>query len=552
MKRNEVSESPAKYFSTFNQIGGNRMQHWRKVLSLAFLGCFIAGSAFATTKLSMDVMNEKNKEINVKCINCHLKENNSLVQQWRNSPHAAGKDGSIGCYNCHAADKDDILGYTHEGAFIKSIQTPKDCGYCHEREVKEQQNSHHAAAGQIMASLDNVVGEVICSMEDKADAVNGCWQCHGSELKPQMGADGKTLKNEYGAVMLDPSTYPNSGVGRLNPDGTKGACNACHGKHSFRASTARQPENCGKCHLGPDHPQMEIYNESKHGIAYNSASRAHGMNGMNIMKAGKWVLGKDYYTAPTCATCHIGSYQKSDGSVVQNTHNVGDRISWTLRPKVSAKLNRVIFADGTQKDIPGDIPPQAGSEIKYKEFKHVDGAWKKVPVEKEAVEVVSWEDRRNNMKGVCKQCHGEQKVSSFYKQFDSLVVTYNEKFAKPTKKLYGMAMKDGLIHGSTFHTELGWHWWELWHHEGRRARHGAAMQGPDYTHWHGMYDVAHNFYFKFIPELMHLAEQKGMTEKYEKEVGAILARPEHAWYKEGFDADLMKDIKAEEKDRYKQ
>ena len=29
--------------------------------------------------------------------------------------------------------------------------------------------------------------------------------------------------------------------------------------------------------------------------------------------------------------------------------------------------------------------------------------------------------------------------------------------------------------------ELGWHWWELWHHEGRRARHGAAMMGPDYT-----------------------------------------------------------------------
>ena len=33
------------------------------------------------------------------------------------------------------------------------------------------------------------------------------------------------------------------------------------------------------------------------------------------------------------------SHMKQDGSVAQNTHNVGDRISWTLRPKVSAKLN---------------------------------------------------------------------------------------------------------------------------------------------------------------------------------------------------------------------
>ena len=51
---------------------------------------------------------------------------------------------------------------------------------------------------------------------------------------------------------------------------------------------------------------------------------------------------------------------------------------------------------------------------------------------------------------------------------------------------------------------------------------------------------------------MHVAEEKGMTEKYEKELSAILSRPEHTWYKEGFDADVMKDIKAEQKERYKQ
>ncbi len=521
------------------------------LVAIALMG-LIASPTFATTKQSMDVTNEKNREANVKCVNCHLKENNSLVQQWRNSPHAAAQDGQVSCYNCHAADKDDVLGYEHEGAFIKTIQTPKDCGYCHEKEVKEQQVSHHAAAGQIMASLDNVLGEVICSSEDKADAATGCWQCHGSNLTVLKGSDGKTLKNEYGAVMLDPMTYPNSGMGRLNPDGYAGTCNACHSKHSFKASIARQPENCGKCHIGPDHPQIEIYNESKHGIAYRAASRDRGMNGMNIMKAGKWVLGKDYYYAPTCSTCHMGAFKKSDGSVADSTHNVGDRISWTLRPKISAKLNRAIFADGTEKDIPGEIPPQPGSTIKYKEFKQRDGKWGKFPVEKEAVEVISWEDRRKSMQEVCKQCHGVQKVENFYQQFDALVYTYNNKFAKPTQKLYKMAHKDGLIHGSTFHTELGWHWWELWHHEGRRARHGASMSGPDYSHWHGMYDVAHNFYFKFIPELMHVAEKKGMTEKYSKVVNELLAKPEHQWYKQGFDADVMKAIKEEQKERYKQ
>ena len=78
------------------------------------------------------------------------------------------------------------------------------------------------------------------------------------------------------------------------------------------------------------------------------------------------------------------------------------------------------------------------------------------------------------------------------------------------------------------------------------------MQGPDYTHWHGMYDVAEKFYFKFIPELIHLAAEHNMTEKYQKELDTFLAQPEHKWYKEGFDAGVMKAIKAEQEERYKQ
>ena len=39
-------------------------------------------------------------------------------------------------------------------------------------------------------------------------------------------------------------------------------------RHAFEAKLSRSPENCGKCHMGPDHPHIEIYNESKHGIAF--------------------------------------------------------------------------------------------------------------------------------------------------------------------------------------------------------------------------------------------------------------------------------------------
>ena len=92
-----------------------------------------------------------------------------------------------------------------------------------------------------------------------------------------------------------PTTWPNTGIGRINPDGSLGSCTACHGRHRFSKAQARTPETCGKCHVGPDHPQLEVYNESKHGILYHAKTRE-----MNL-ESDKWEAGVDYSAAPTCA-----------------------------------------------------------------------------------------------------------------------------------------------------------------------------------------------------------------------------------------------------------
>jgi hydroxylamine dehydrogenase len=76
----------------------------------------------------------------------------------------------------------------------------------------------------------------------------------------EIGDDGKPT----------PGTWPNTGIGRINPDGSNGSCTACHGRHRFSKAQARTPDTCGKCHVGPDHPQIEVYNESKHGIIYRA------------------------------------------------------------------------------------------------------------------------------------------------------------------------------------------------------------------------------------------------------------------------------------------
>ena len=65
------------------------------------------------------------------------------------------------------------------------------------------------------------------------------------------------------------------------------------------------------------------------------------------------------------------------------------------------------------------------------------------------------------------------------------------------------------------------------------------MMAPDYTHWHGMYEVAERFYMELIPqarEIIAHAASTGKTaeaEAVERVVDSILERPEHIWFKEG-------------------
>jgi len=289
------------------------MKRIHKILA-ALVGC---GAAFAVAEagFTLKTISPQSQA----CVECHKTESPSAYEQWGNSQHFRG---NVGCFECHAAQKEDLDAFEHYGEFISVIVSPKDCARCHEHEVSEFNSSHHAKGGRILGSLDNVLAEVVEGNNGlvtpgfphgvSAAAVNGCWQCHGSEVK--VLGDGK----------LDPATWPNTGIGRINPDGSEGACTACHSRHDFSVAQARTPETCGKCHMGPDHPQLEIFNESKHGIAYHA-----NIDKMNL-DSPKWVVGEDYDAAPNCATCHMSATKEQ-----AVTHDVGLRISWNNRPPIS-------------------------------------------------------------------------------------------------------------------------------------------------------------------------------------------------------------------------
>jgi hydroxylamine dehydrogenase len=421
------------------------------------------------------------------CIECHRSVTPGIYSEWNKSSHG---QHNTNCYDCHKAEPTDIDAFEHNGALISVIVTPKDCANCHEQEVQEFDRSHHAKGGDILASADNVLGEVLGG---PAAVTVGCEQCHGSKI--EVDEQGKPAAG-----------WPNTGIGRLNPDGTKGACTACHARHGFSKAQARQPEGCGKCHLGPDHPQLEVYNESKHGIIFHAKKEE-----MNL-ESHKWVAGIDYSVAPTCATCHMSA---APGIAI--THDVGERVSWNLRAPISSKKNMVRLDNGTEYDVAEGNPlPEVGTQPD--DPKAGGGT---------VTEILTWEDRRGKMQTVCRACHTTSYINSHYENLDNFVVLYNDKFAKPTSAIMTELSETGATTPTAFDDWIEWIWWELWHHEGRRARTGAAMSGPDYAWWHGIYDVAKHFYMEFLPELAELVGEAQATlleEKYLKPIEG------HNWY----------------------
>ncbi len=480
------------------------------------------------------------------CINCHRSTSPALVAQWESSRHY---ENAIGCLDCHGAEKGDVDAWMHNGQMVSVLVTPKDCAKCHDEEYKQFAGSHHAKAGQILASLDNVLAEKVAGMpNNNADAVNGCWQCHGTIVKFQRGKDGNVSRATDGRPLIDAKTWPNSGMGRMNPDGSQGSCNACHSRHAFSAKLARSPENCGKCHMGPDHPQIEIYNESKHGIAFYA-----NRDKMALDKDGDWVVGKDYSAAPTCATCHISSYSTPGGVARGNTHDVGERISWTLRPAVSKKQNLVFYKDGNKDDYPAERAlPKVGETVSTTELVVENEKLISKPVKRVVEKIVMSDDRRADMQGVCKNCHDQQFVGNFYSQYDQLVNLYNDKFGVPAAKIMDQLLADSVLKANApFEYDLQWTYYELWHHQGRRARHGASMMGPDYTHWHGMFEVAKCFYTEFLPQVVETAAKKGpaMKEKYEGIVAKLMTQDEHLWQK-GLTPKEAEELRKSYKARY--
>jgi hydroxylamine dehydrogenase len=346
-----------------------------------------------------------------KCAECHTQQQYSIVHEYELSRHA--KNG-VNCLDCHQPSEGQSK-KEHHGFVVSTKLTAGNCRSCHEPIYQEFLRSRHAAPswaavyGQAGLKAEQVEfseryqpggtrrgAHPLTTIEGASATTSGCVQCHA--------------------------------VGRPNDDGTIGTCTACHTRHTSSVAIARLPTTCGQCHLGPDHSQLEIYEESKHGVMFHAQERQ-----LNLEAAPKALTTRDMFV-PTCATCHMSGL---NGQAV--THDPSERLSYYL-------------ADPITKPRP------------------------------------NYDRGRLAMQQMCRQCHTAPLVDRVYSEAEKVVATTNER-VQAASDIMASLRKDGVLSGPPFSTPIEFVYFDLWHYDGRTSKHGAFMGGADFVQWHGNYPM---------------------------------------------------------------
>lgn len=374
------------------------------------------------------------------CIDCHKTENPGIINDWKDSRHA---HAGVSCIDCHEVESDSPTATQHEtlvgtDVFISVLVPPSTCARCHPGEYTQFNESGHFRAYHQIIPKDSLHALVNVHEGQNhpelsgASGETGCMQCHGTEI----------LLDENNRPTA--ATWPNAGMGNIYPDGSTGNCSACHTRHKFSIAEARKPFACASCHLGPDHPDIEIFENSKHGHIYHT----DGENWIWDSAPDTWEPGD--YRAPTCATCHMSGIGE-----LNTTHNITERLYWNLWAPRSEVRN--------SDDV---LSPLLGNG----------------------------EEGRAKMMLVCSSCHSALHTESFFTQGDRAVELYNVAYYDVAEAWRAELEKEGLLKENPWTDEFQIVYYYLWHHEGRRARQGALMGGPDYAHWHGFFELQQDLY----------------------------------------------------------
>ncbi|MDR3458625.1 MAG: multiheme c-type cytochrome [Verrucomicrobiae bacterium] len=346
-----------------------------------------------------------------KCAECHRNNQYSIVHEYEMSKHA---QKGVTCLDCHQAQPGQTS-TNHNGFVITTGITPANCRVCHQAVYEQFAHSRHAAPSWVA---------VMGNQDFSPETIEQMEKLHPGSMK----------RPPHPLTLLEGGSATKSGcitchaIGKPNSDGTIGNCTLCHTRHTSSVEVARLPSTCGQCHLGPDHSQIEIYTQSKHGIMFAAQKDL-----LNLKAPSDSLTTKDMFI-PTCATCHMSGL---NGRGV--THDPSERLSYNL------------FAEVTQ--------PRPNAER-----------------------------AQAKMKDICLQCHTPPLVDRIYKEGAAVVDDTNEKVLAARAIMDGLKA-DGLLSTNPFSQTIQFTYFDLWHYYGRTAKHAAFMGGADYVQWHGNYPI---------------------------------------------------------------
>jgi hypothetical protein len=380
------------------------------VLGLALIAMVIG----TTGNLEPDARPDALATSNDDCVECHREETPGIVLQMGRSTMAAAE---VTCRDCHEVDAGYPGSVEHEGAHVLAQPSSAMCQECHEREVSEFIASRHGLPAYIAyAGAEDLTPAQLLEYEAIEEG----------SYSPNRARNA--LHAIEGPEITRFACEDCHNVGKPSPDGSTGQCEKCHLRHTFTLEQARKPETCNHCHIGPDHPQWEIYQESPHGIAYATS----GDDWEWEAEAGTLTVGD--FPAATCALCHFGGF-----GAAQTTHDVGQRLTWYLFPPISTRRP-------------------------------------------------NWESNLAEMQSICMACHNTVFINDFYEAADRATEQVNA-WVRMSDEIYLPLRDAGLLTSQPFDEPIDFVYFELWHHWGRTAKFGTWMQGPDYTQWHGAYEL---------------------------------------------------------------
>ncbi len=434
----------------------------------------------------------KLSEASEECIECHQSVTPGIVANWRRSRHArttpaqalakpeterrfsakAAPQGlaqvAVGCAECHSGGASHRDRFKHNDRPVHVVVTPADCARCHPTEERQyRQNIMSQAYGNLRSNplywqMVNTVNGIRgpagkIQMPDALSQADSCLQCHGTKVEVKGLVKRETSQGEMAFPVL--SGWPNRGVGRINPDGSKGSCGACHNRHRFDIAVARQPYSCGQCHKGPDVPVAKVYAVSRHGGIFKSASSSWNLRQV------PWRPGKDF-SAPTCAACHVSLLVDPEGEpIAQRSHRMNDRLAW--------RLFGLPYGHAHPKE------PDT-SKIRNKDGRPMPTALDGTPAAGFLIDAAEQAKRRGRLQKICLTCHATSWVAGHFKRLDN-TMAYSNRSVLAAFKLVQRAWRHKLARpDNLFDEHIERLWAEQWLFYANSVRYASAMMGADY------------------------------------------------------------------------